>query len=108
MFKRARWIGTGAALGFGASLWIQHRIKEVAARYHPTGVAGAAAGRARTLPGDLRDALREGRTTMHEREAELRRTMWDADSRSAVVRPLPSPGSSTPRRTGPRRRAMRP
>jgi hypothetical protein len=104
MFKRARWVGTGAALGFGASLWIQHRIKAVAARYHPAG----AADRARTLPGDLRDALREGRATMQQREAELRRTVWAADSRSAVVRPLPSPGSSTPRRTGPRRRAMRP
>jgi len=118
MFKRARWVGTGAALGFGVSLWIQHRLKEVAARYRPAGVAGAAAGRARSLPGDVRDAIREGRATMQEREAELRRSVWAAEAAPGampgampgVVRPLPPPGSASarPRPSGTRRRANRP
>ncbi len=108
MFKRARWIGTGAALGFGASLWIQHRLKEVAARYHPGGIAGAAAGRARHLPGDVRDAIREGRATMQEREAELRRTVWATDPEASVVRSLPSAGASPSRPSGARRRVTRP
>lgn len=65
MFKRVRWIGTGVAIGFGGSLWLQRKLKEMSSRYGPVGMAGAAASRAR-------DALVEGRQAMRDREAELR------------------------------------
>jgi hypothetical protein len=65
MFKRLRWLSTGAAVGAGGSLWLQRKMKSAASRYGPAGVVVAAANRAR-------DALDEGRIAMQEREAELR------------------------------------
>ena len=65
MLKRVRWLVTGAAVGFGGSVWLQRKVRTAAERWRPAGVAGAAATRAR-------DALEEGRAAMREREAELR------------------------------------
>lgn len=65
MLKRVRWLVTGAAVGFGGSVWLQRKVRMAAERWRPAGVAGAAASRAK-------DALLEGRTAMREREAELR------------------------------------
>lgn len=65
MLKRLRWLTTGAAVGFGGTLWLQRKLKTAADRYRPAGVAGAAATRAR-------EALEDGRAAMKEREAELR------------------------------------
>jgi hypothetical protein len=65
MFKRARWLTTGVAVGVGTSMWLQRRLKTAAQRYRPASVAVAAAARAR-------DALDEGRRAMRQREAELR------------------------------------
>jgi hypothetical protein len=65
MFKRLRWLSTGAAIGLGGSVWLQRKLKSTANRYRPVEVAGAAAARAR-------DALEEGRAAMKQREAELR------------------------------------
>ncbi len=70
--KRVRWMGAGLALGIGSSVWVQRKAKAVAARYHPSSVAGTAAGRVRRWPGEVREALREGRQAMRDREAELR------------------------------------
>jgi len=61
MLKRIRWIGAGAALGAGAVVWVQAKLR----RYTPAGIAGGAVDRARS-------ALEEGRAAMREREAELR------------------------------------
>jgi hypothetical protein len=72
VFHRARWLGVGAALGFGASVWAQHKLKEVSARYRPAGLAGNAANKARSWPSHFRAAIEEGRSTMRAREAELR------------------------------------
>jgi hypothetical protein len=72
MLRRVRWFGVGAAVGIGASVWAQRKAKLVSARYRPSGLAGTAADRARTWPGEVRAALQEGRSTMREREAELR------------------------------------
>ena len=65
MLKRVRWLVTGAAVGFGGSVWLQRKVRTAAERWRPSGVAGAAATRAK-------DALVEGRTAMREREAQLR------------------------------------
>ena len=72
MLKRLRWLVAGAAVGFGSSVWAQRKVREVAARYSPSGLAGDAATKARSLPSDVRAAVREGRATMRAREAELR------------------------------------
>jgi hypothetical protein len=72
MFRRARWLAFGAAVGAGASVWAQRRIRAAATRYRPAGLAGAALDRARSWPAEVRAAVEEGRTTMRQREAELR------------------------------------
>lgn len=86
MLKRIRWMTTGAAVGFGASVWLQRKVKTAADRYRPAGVAGAAAARAR-------DALADGREAMRAREAELR---------GGAPRPVGS-GRSPGRATRPKR-----
>jgi hypothetical protein len=65
MFKRLRWMLSGAAIGAGGTIWAQRKMRAVASRYRPAGVAQGAASRAI-------DAWREGRIAMREREAELR------------------------------------
>jgi hypothetical protein len=72
LFSRVRWLAAGAALGVGASVWGQRKMKAAAARYRPAGLAETALDRARTWPSHLRAAMQEGRTTMRQREAELR------------------------------------
>jgi hypothetical protein len=70
MLKRIRWMGTGVLIGFGGSVWLQKRMKAVADRYKPGGLAARA-----------RDAVVEGRQAMKEREAQLRRTAQQDSSR---------------------------
>jgi hypothetical protein len=72
MPRRVRWFGAGAAVGVGASVWAQRKLRAAAARYRPRGLVDTAGGRARALPGDVRAALRDGRRAMRQREAELR------------------------------------
>jgi hypothetical protein len=72
MIKRVRWMGAGLAVGVGGSLWAQRKVKSVLARYTPAGLGGGAVNRVKVLPGEVKAALREGRSAMHEREAELR------------------------------------
>jgi hypothetical protein len=75
MLRRVRWFGAGAALGIGASVWAQRKLRTATARYRPGRMATTATGKARALPGDVRAALHEGRSTMRQREAELRREL---------------------------------
>jgi hypothetical protein len=70
-------MGAGAALGFGASVWVQRKLKTAAAKYRPAGLAGSAVEKARAWPGEVRAAIDEGRTTMRQREAELRVGLGD-------------------------------
>jgi hypothetical protein len=88
VFRRVRWLGAGAVLGFGASVWAQHKLKATAARYRPAGVAGNAVNKARSWPSHVRAAIDEGRSTMRAREAELR---------DGLVRP-PTPSRTVPGR----------
>jgi hypothetical protein len=53
-------------------VWARRKLRTATARYRPGGLVDTATGKARVLPGDLRAALREGRSAMREREAELR------------------------------------
>jgi hypothetical protein len=86
---RLRWFGAGAALGIGASVWAQRKVKAAAARYHPVGLAGNAVDKARAWPTTVRAAVQEGRTTMREREAELRRQV----EQPARTRPPAAPAA---------------
>lgn len=74
-------MAAGIAVGLGSSVWAQRKVKAVARRYSPVGVAGGAASRVRTLPGELKAAVREGRAAMREREAELRGATRPVDMR---------------------------
>jgi hypothetical protein len=89
VFHRLRWFGAGAALGLGASVWLQRKAKAAAARYHPVGLAGTAVGKARSWPSHLRAAFNEGRSTMREREAELRREL-DQQFEQSTARQAPT------------------
>jgi hypothetical protein len=83
MFKRMRWIGAGAIVGVGASVWTQRKARTVAARYRPAGRVGAA-GAAQQWPARVRAAVGEGRRAMQEREAELRRRLEPPEGRPAI------------------------
>ncbi len=63
--KRVVWFTAGAAAGVAGTAWTQRKVKHVAAAAKPRAVATKAANR-------VRDALREGRLAMHQKEAELR------------------------------------
>ena len=72
MFKRARWLMTGAGIGFGTSLWVQRSIKKKVARYAPQRVTNELTRTVKGITGDVRAAVQEGRDAMREREAALR------------------------------------
>lgn len=72
MFKRVRWIGMGAMLGAGGSIYAQLKMRRTAQRYLPPEVGARVADRARRLGQEVQEAVAEGRQAMAEREAELR------------------------------------
>ena len=73
MSHRLRWMAAGVLVGVSGSVWLERKLKAIANRYSPAGIAGNATARAREIPGELRAAIVEGRETMRAREAELRR-----------------------------------
>lgn len=72
MFKRLFWLMVGAGFGFGVSFWLMRFVRETTRRYSPEQVSTDLAGAARRLGEELKEAVREGRTGMQERELELR------------------------------------
>jgi hypothetical protein len=91
--KRVVWFTAGAAAGVAGTTWAQRKVKHVAAAAKPRAVATKAAN-------TVRDAFREGRLGMHQKEAELRAQL---DRPPAVVEVVEVQTSPT-RRT---RRVMR-
>lgn len=89
MFKRLFWLAVGVGLGFGLSIWAARAMRRTAERYTPESVAGRVADGLRDFGRELREAVREGREAMGEREAELRAEL---EGRTAVV-----PSSNGPR-----------
>jgi hypothetical protein len=73
MAHRVRWMAAGLLIGAGGSVWVERKVRSVAGRYGPAGLAGTAGTRARGLGADVRAALLEGRDAMRAREAQLRR-----------------------------------
>jgi hypothetical protein len=72
MAHRVRWLAAGLVVGVGGSMWVERKVRSVASRYTPAGIAGTATARARGIPSDVRAAIAEGRAAMRAREAELR------------------------------------
>jgi hypothetical protein len=100
VLHRLRWFGAGAALGVGGSVWAQRKLKAAAARYHPVGLAGTALDKARAWPSHVRAAFVEGRSTMREREAELRRELDQQLEQTAPDRPRSTPPAAGSRLGG--------
>ena len=112
MLHRLRWFGAGTALGIGASVWAQRKLKAAAARYRPAGLAGTALDKARSWPAHVRAAFDEGRSTMREREAALRQELEQTPGRRAEPPGAPSrerpPADRNPRAAQPRSPAAEP
>ena len=72
MFKRLFWLVIGAGFGFGVSFWLMRFVKETVNRYSPERMSSDLAGALRSLGADIREAAKEGRAAMQEREAQLR------------------------------------
>jgi hypothetical protein len=72
MFKRIFWLIVGAGFGFGVSFWLMRFVRETVNRYSPERVSGDVAQALRSLGADIREAAKEGREAMREREAQLR------------------------------------
>ncbi len=91
MFKRLFWLTIGASFGFGTSFWVSRVVKHTVQRYAPHRVSSDLANAARSLGGDVRAAVADGRIAMHEHEAALRAQL-DARCRpaaAAAARPRP-------------------
>jgi hypothetical protein len=72
MFKRLFWLGIGATVGFGTSWWITRMVKQKIEQLTPTRLTEGVANKARSMGGDVRAAVAEGRQAMHEQEGILR------------------------------------
>jgi hypothetical protein len=70
--RRTFWFATGATAGFGGALWVRNRVLRTMRRYTPERVQADVGDQVRRLGTDLRDAVREGRDAMADREATLR------------------------------------
>jgi hypothetical protein len=83
VFKRLRWLTLGAVAGVSGSIWAQRRVRQAVERVMPQQLSQEVRRRVGRVSDDLRASLREGRTAMAEREAELRSRLPDG------VTPLP-------------------
>ncbi|MDQ6783854.1 MAG: hypothetical protein M3063_10500 [Actinomycetota bacterium] len=90
MFKRARWLSMGAAVGFGGSIWAQRRVRRTVERCLPEHLGADVAQRARYLADDVLEALDEGRAAMRQREEELRRQLGVHGPPDVLGRRLPA------------------
>lgn len=88
--KRVVWFTAGAAAGVAGTAWTQRKVKHVAAAAKPRTVATKAANR-------VRDALREGRLAMHQKEDELRAELDPPPEVVEVVEVQTSPTRRTRR-----------
>jgi hypothetical protein len=105
--KRLVWFAAGAAAGVGGTAYAKRKARQAADRYRPINLAKGAVDR-------VADAVREGRSAMAAKEAELK-AREDGEARA----PAPAPGVQVlvveaatveaigPSRVGPRRRSRR-
>jgi hypothetical protein len=100
MLSRARWLVVGLVAGFGASKWLERKLRRSVARYLPSGQLKAGAelvGRAHEIASeglaDLRSAVAEAHVGMSQRESELRSKLrsrgWSSDERAPSIETEP-------------------
>lgn len=70
--RRTAWFISGAAVGVGATRFARKKAHEVAEKFTPDHVARQALDTARGKVTHVADAVRDGRNTMKNKEAELR------------------------------------
>jgi hypothetical protein len=90
VFKRIRWMLLGAAAGVGGSMWVERRVRHTVERFLPEQVGSDVRQHLGQLGEALREALREGRQAMAEREEQLRAGLPEG------VTPLSPPGRLGP------------
>lgn len=71
MLKRVVWWSTGAAMGFGSSLWVQRKVRRTVQQYTPEVVQQRVQSSARRIGPTVRAAVGEGRNAMRARERQL-------------------------------------
>ncbi len=69
--KRLSWFVGGAVAGVASLGIAKRKVKATAAHLAPGNVIKSASRRLRQRGHDVTDAIREGRTAMHDKEAEL-------------------------------------
>ncbi len=72
MFKRMRWMTVGFGAGVGVTVWAEVKLRQKTQQFTPAAVGEQAAKRVKSLGDDVRDAVRDGRQAMRDREAQLR------------------------------------
>ena len=82
MPKRVTWFVVGAAAGATGSVYAKRKARKAVERMQPNNVARVAVVRARSSGRSVVDALKEGRTAMRAKEAELRETRDVREGRS--------------------------
>jgi len=73
--RRAFWLAVGLGAGVTAAVMVNRWIRRQREALSPTNLARQAAGRAGEVDGVLRDAAREFRIGMAEKEAEVRASL---------------------------------
>jgi hypothetical protein len=72
MMKRVTWFVTGVAAGAAGTGYAKRKVRRTAAQLASANVARSAAAKVRARSRDVADAVREGRSAMHDREHELK------------------------------------
>jgi hypothetical protein len=73
--RRAFWVAVGLGAGVTAAVMVSRWMRRQREALSPTNLARQAAGRAGDVGGVLRDAAREFRIGMAEKEAEVRASL---------------------------------
>ena len=88
--KRVFWFTAGTAAGVVGTKWAEQKLRHAAAAAKPRAVAARAADK-------VRDAVREGRLGMRQKEAELRAQMDETTEFTEVVEVQSTPTRRTRR-----------
>lgn len=70
--KRLFWLGVGAALGAGGTVWAERKVKNQIEALSPDQLVVRAGQKAGDAGRSILDAVSEGREAMRSRESELR------------------------------------
>lgn len=96
--RRLFWLGLGAVAGASGTVWAQQKVRRQVEALGPDHVAVIAGNAARRVGRHVADAVAEGRSTMREKELDLRRQLGQTRGRSstAVHRTVPDHRPSRP------------